>query len=77
MSLIKNVRARLIYIMENHLEASLLRYYLLGRPQFVRTKHIVRYYRNANLYLVGFKFDHQNVHNVITTCMYSSIADDE
>jgi hypothetical protein len=44
----------------------------LGRPKFVRTKHDVRYH-SAHLYLVGFKFDHQNVYNVITTCMLSSI----
>jgi hypothetical protein len=44
----------------------------LGRPKFVNTKHEVRY-RSAHLYLVGFKFDHQNVNNVITTCMFSSI----
>jgi hypothetical protein len=45
----------------------------LGRPKFVvRTKHEIRY-RNAHLYLVGFKFDHQNVYNVITTCMFSLI----
>jgi hypothetical protein len=36
------------------------------------TKHEVRYH-SAHLYLVGFKFDHQNVYNVITTCMFSSI----
>jgi hypothetical protein len=43
-----------------------------GRPKFVRTKHEVRY-RSAHLYLLGFIFDHQNVYNVITTCMFSSI----
>jgi hypothetical protein len=46
--------------------------YFLGRPKFVRTKHEVGYL-SAHLYLVGFKFDHQNVYNVITTCMFSSI----
>jgi hypothetical protein len=45
---------------------------ILGRPKFVCTKHEVRY-RSAHLYLVGFKFDHQNVYNIITTCMFSSI----
>jgi hypothetical protein len=44
-----------------------------GHPKFVRTKHEVRYH-SAHLYLVGFKFDHQNVHNVITTCIFSSIT---
>jgi hypothetical protein len=38
----------------------------VGRPKFVRTKHEVRYH-SAHLYLVGFKFDHQNVYNVTTT----------
>jgi hypothetical protein len=53
-------------------EGSNSNYVILRASKVCMYKHEVRYH-SAHLCLVGFKFDHQNVYNVITTCMLSLI----